>query len=627
MGLIKKETNQELSNFFGFSVSDFLKKGKMSENSINSWIVITEIALLKRKQIDRNEIEVLSKLLNSLYRIFGFEKQNPYYRSFKLMIRRIAINLADANIIKDRSDKALAEALEHDFRGSFSEFNDLNYKPSQIITDNLKLGIIKLFSKPEFRPFSDLKDLCLDIIEYFENENEIFPSHNQGLHILNDYEESHRKDLIKNILLNCPQFNNVKSIRYLSRILFGDKGSGRTMGKYLSQNFLQSDSGRVHLRPEMHILFRIIASSETWSSNMLREYGVLLNNVEVEIYKNNVQQIIRQFIFSNLYSNPYIKEEIKRGIIIHNKDYLESEYDLILSMFLVTSAYYDKIEVTFEDLNQLFGTGKSISKFLDPATTEIGTYTLKRYYAKLVQLNNTLIINQSFNTFSYSQKVKIFKEAFAEILEYAYERNKNFLPQNHDLYERFKIPEVVGYHLIELVKRDLGFDILSFRPLKDDIFSNFSYIRHHFRKKDIFMKPAINKLKSSRLNDIVLTNRKLHGRYKAFHSSKGEQVIQILVNIIQELRKSKEPINEKKIILLFSKYKIKWLLDDEWLRHGRSSFLRNINEFNKRKEIVLKEKAIKSALIKLGYINLAQQFYSKYEYVLRNKQKYPEIFT
>ena len=112
------------------------------------------------------------------------------------------------------------------------------------------------------------------------------------------------------------------------------------------------------------------------------------------------------------------------------------------------------------------------------------------------------------------QRQKIYEDAKNTIENYMLEHGID-RPRNWP-HESTK-----AYHLLRLLKRNLGFDILSFKTLAKDIFikskgKKNSFLRHHFRN-DFFRKL------SNYVQDLVLTSSIDHVKYESY--SEAEMLV------------------------------------------------------------------------------------------------------
>lgn len=101
-----------------------------------------------------------------------------------------------------------------------------------------------------------------------------------------------------------------------------------------------------------------------------------------------------------------------------------------------------------------------------------------------------------------SEKMIFFLSAYNEIRNYMNKKGITFRPKYHKQWFQ---EATKGYHVLNLLARNLGFNILTFTILDDNIFVNGKYKRHHFRE-------LFSRKKSLYLDDLVLTDAWTHSK-------------------------------------------------------------------------------------------------------------------
>ena len=247
-------------------------------------------------------------------------------------------------------------------------------------------------------------------------------------------------------------------------------------------------------------------------------------------------------------------------------------------------------------------------------------YNLRRIYTKTKDLLEKINFRQPYKLFSYSKKVSIFRETFNQILRYSKIRGVRVYPAEWDVYRIFNDPYVIAYHVISLLKRNLGFDVFHFIALEDNIFSNGNFVRHHFRYKDFCVKFKSGDLKSSLLKNILLTSNSFHSCYRSYEGTKqGEEKIEKILAGFEILIKYNDKINEFVIKDIFKKLGENWVYY-KWKSQGEGNFKKMINIFNERKHYIKVHSTMK--FLKKYYNNAFFRFYNKYVHVKRNMNNF-----
>lgn len=405
--------------------------------------------------------------------------------------------------------------------------------------------------------------------------------------------------------------NNLDSIASFSKLLFGNPD-------FIVQHFLVHH--RIKMKPELYTLFRMIGHSLNWNIQTFKELGLDINKDTLLIYRTELQNAIKYFVFYGKYPSRYVAKYPKRGVTIFTKEFLMIEYDTILSLWILCAVLNENFSITFADVKRYYNFEHDPSQYLIQGDYNIG-YNFKGIYTKIRRLLEKININQPYKLFSYSMKVSIFRDTFNQILRYSKIRRVRILPAKWDVYQVFNHPNIIAYHIISLLKRNLGFDVFHFKVLDDDIFSNGIFIRHHFRYKDFSVKFKSGELKSSLVKDILLTSNMYHSSYRSYERTKqGEEKIKKLLTGYEILANYNGKINDFVIRNVFKKLGENWIYY-KWKSQGESNFKKMINLFNKRKEYIKIHGGMN--FIKQHYENAFSRFYDKYLYVKRNINEFP----
>jgi len=482
-----------------------------------------------------------------------------------------------------------------------------------VVFNNLKLSVNNLLIKEKIS--KERHDLKVNIFKLIDEVIEEFDI--DDIHILDklqNKDKSYRNELLQDIVKQCSALGKIKRLISLSYLLFGD------YDYYI--NFLNKD--RLDKKPELYVLFRIIFNTLTWDVKLFKSLAIDIDGDTLLEYQAKIEFIIKEFVFSNKFRNNYVKELFERNGVLRTKEYLYLEYDTIFSMWLSCAVYYDDSNITFEDVKNFFDFDLDPTGYLlYNASNNIGSHTLKKIYYKIKGLLNKIIIGGDFNNFNYTDKLLIFRECFDQIYYYSRIRNVRVLPAKYDIYRIFQNHYVITFHVVELLKRNLGFDILFFKALDNSIFESGSWVRHHFKYKDYIIKYELGELKSSKVEDILLTSDKYHSSYRMYERTKqGEESIAQILKAFDIFKKYDGKITERMIKKVLEKLDLQWVYY-KWKSQGQKQFELMVKEFNKRKDF-LKSHSIQEFLVEY-YKIIYEMYFDKYIQVNNKKNEFKGI--
>lgn len=396
------------------------------------------------------------------------------------------------------------------------------------------------------------------------------------------------------------------SFAAMSRLLFGDSD-------YLTNIFLSEDS--IHRRPDLYVLERIKLFASLWDMSMLKSEGLDIDLDSLKELKNEVESVINEFIYKNPYEVQYINENPTRGrgrfIKTYNKDFLQPENELISSVWKFFAVYKDNPLLTFNDLMRKDFVKSHLSKILSAGTKNIGKSALKNLGVILVNAYREAISGTHVNNkiqISQEEKLRVYENAFNQLFKYAKARKINLFKTIKADYENlFYDPRVVASHNVLLFARQLGFDLLTFTPLDDKIYTiqklasgyNFALFRRHHTTKN-------NKM-SLFLQELLASDASMHNTYEKIDTPS-------LIRAYNELIMKDGVLTEKDIEEAFTKYGFKDAYDT-FLKTS-SEFGENLRKFNDRKRIFKKdglEAFFESDQIKKKYPSLYGRFYEKFK--------------
>jgi len=224
---------------------------------------------------------------------------------------------------------------------------------------------------------------------------------------------------------------------------------------------------------ELSTLFNFIYKIRTVTTEEFANFFTDIITVDVDtlqIIRFEVENFIEEFIFANPFDVKYIGDS-------HNKGtrYFKPEYELTLSIWFEMSKAKKK-PILLKNARKLlkYQTFGRINRFGQPDRGKvyswIGLMNMLKELVKLVP---------------YSSYSKIFKEVW----DYINIRNLYLiLPRVY--HPSWYTISTIKFHIITLIIRDLGLDILTLEPIKSESFKkthrmdSFTYERHHIFVND-----------------------------------------------------------------------------------------------------------------------------------------------
>ncbi len=313
-------------------------------------------------------------------------------------------------------------------------------------------------------------------------------------------------------------------------------------------------------------------------------------NIKDNIKLSQIRDVITDYVFEN----GFITENPIRGDgEVKTKDFLRLEYDLIKNIWFCVAVYAKTAyegefdgKITLElamDLiedhlphnffKKYLGTKRTLKSYLTEGTSDIDSNTLDAF----------IIALQKF-TANNRQNRHIYQKTIKQIRDYGKTRK---IRVDGNVYPKaFYSDSVMAYHLVKMIVRNLGFDILHFAPLDGKIFSATkaeikngqpTFIRHHFRN----LKAWIRK-QSMRVKDMIITDDRLHHDYEAFMSEQSEAKMQDLLVKFQQLIEIEGDITSERILSVFGENH--WIFN--YWNVESADFRVNLNRFNERKNLL-----------------------------------------
>ncbi|MFW9874257.1 MAG: hypothetical protein ACFFG0_14220, partial [Candidatus Thorarchaeota archaeon] len=486
--------------------------------------------------------------------------------------------------------------------------------------------------------------------KYWHAEEEIFINIKAGP----------RKKLINNIIHSHEILEQIDVQADLSRLLFASPD-------YLTSHFLVK--GEIDLRPEITRLERMRFLVSKWDSMLFESIGLKVTDYQVEVAKKNVIAEIQKWIFMNprasysaksrLKWEPYVKERFSKFGQIFTKENLIPHYELISTINIaIASRIYKDYSVssrkTLDYSTEAIKTELGIKRHFYSSLKEGGFFTQKTLENVFIKVCNwhqdefgdvisglhydrsdSYARNQLFQYQDVLYKIKEyadargitlfdgrFSTALVEIEGTSY-KIMDIIDKDYD--NNFRKQAYKEFHLLFQLAKYIGFDPLTFTPLKDSDMASSRYQLHHF------LAEWFRKM-SSNVADIVLTNINLHGKYEKMLRDKGkegEAYIRALMKTVQDLIQKdvvnikKEHIQESLIENLGRDEGM--FIYHEWTK-DQLTFRDNLNEFNKRRSYAKKGdyKGLLTSKYGKTWKNRAQ---NAYLYISKEQSKYALFFS
>ncbi|GAH73615.1 unnamed protein product, partial [marine sediment metagenome] len=263
------------------------------------------------------------------------------------------------------------------------------------------------------------------------------------------------------ILQKCP------SIKSLSYLLFGDRSNKND----LHYSFFYNNGDEIYAHMRLSVLRHIRMRVSSWNVNDFWSEGLLIGQDTIDSLIKEVTSKIDKFISGSKFHEYFLDGQVS---VVPSLNYLNKRY--------IVSGYEDESEVVqafHHAVTVLSGTPRLSNKWLGKILGMSGLYQAQlgnhfsiKTLRKMVAFLETIIRDDTvasipsidpkyvfMGQLALEQRQKIYEDAKKTIENYIFEhgidRAKNWA------YERTK-----AYHILKLLKRNLGFDILSFKTLE-----------------------------------------------------------------------------------------------------------------------------------------------------------------
>jgi len=435
----------------------------------------------------------LKKIFNNIYSILGFEKKNTFYRKSKILLYQLAIILSNFHSLKGKSlissdslNSLTNEFFIDNYRYSYfyDKMDQDNPIPQSIpkiknLQEKIINSINTLFNNNiiDFRMKQELKHQILPLIQNYlikaRNYRNLIALYEEKKKLYGKNTNINRIKLLEMIYTSHSAFLVIDTQSRFSKLLFG-----RT--DYIDTLFFSN----MESRPKLSTLYRIIYNSFFWSPT--KDFDSKINNLELNLIKDNVRKIIENFVFSDAYpDDPYIPSTITRFGMSFKKNYLTSEYHLTTKVWLAMALHEDDVAFNWEKAISRYNIVKQ-GILLSRQGGNIGKGILKR----VLEITNTFIKELPIPLDPISSiKMEIYTDVIDSVNLYAANR---YLAldglsydngQNINYHELFNDPRIIATNIIMHLLMYAGINPYNGRFLKPELFDGNSvtgiFGRHH----------------------------------------------------------------------------------------------------------------------------------------------------
>jgi len=488
-----------------------------------------------------------------------------------------------------------------------------NGPPPLVSLERLRSSIIN-----DLKPYITAAQLD-KILFLVDNYKASIVSYYKGLDLLSNFKDGYRKALINDLINSkiTPILQECSSIAVLSTLLMGINNN---LGKF----FYDNKEG-IYKRINIFVLRRIKLRVELWEVNDFDPYGYI-DQATLDLLKEEIKDKIDGFItyeklaeYNQMYTiNP--KEQRRYDRYWYVQPGFESELEVIQALYEAVVAFTGNAKTSLRRLGKILGGESGLYQSTLGFHFSIKTFrrmvsTLEKYSKKdtiwRIPPKTTFFKKNGFlSRLKLAQRQEIYENAKIIINDYMEEHG---IDRPRIWYEE----SVEGYHVIQLLKKHLGFDLLSFTSLNKDSFSNTilknKFHRHHFRS-GFFRKL------SCYVQDLILTDSKNHQKYESY----SEAEMLVIMNGFDKMMNMEGSGRDKDGNAFITKQDVIDIFDgNEWVLYGPNlkggkkgnqgwffsdeGFDGMLTEFNERK-ILLKNEGLDQFIIK-KYDTVYERFY------------------
>ncbi|MHA1658050.1 MAG: hypothetical protein ACTSUT_02870, partial [Promethearchaeota archaeon] len=386
-----------------------------------------------------------------------------------------------------------------------TRIKDTNGPPSLLLIEKLRNSIID-----NLKPYITTTQLD-KILFLVDNYKASIVAYHNGLDLLSKFKDGYRKALI-NDLINS-KFTTIlqecSSPAILSKLLTGHNND---LGY-----FFYSNTDEIYNRINIYILRHIKLRVKLWVVGDFDPHG-FIDQATLDLLKEEITDKIDGFIsYEKLaeYNGKYNilkKEKDRYDRHWYVQPGYESELEVIQILYEAVVAFTGDPKTSLEMLSTIIGAA-DLNQAQQGRHFSIKTFrkmvsTLEKYIKKdtIWRIPSITPKYGFLSRLTLAQRQEIYENTKDVIKSYMKEHNMEYIRDWNN--ER-----VEAYHVIKLLKRNLGFDLLSFTDLDKDSFlktnSKNKFQRHHFRN-GFFRKL------SCYVQDLILTDIKHHNQYKGY---------------------------------------------------------------------------------------------------------------
>lgn len=592
----------DLSNVLqndGYSLNEIfsdLKEGKeflnFDERTLDRWyIVIKNRILEKRNPSAKVELNTIQDIFETLHRRIGSSSPNSYYRQAKLAIEEIILILLQEEVFDyDPPISVVSEYLGfnlHSFLSPLRRGTQVSpHKPEVLLRHkksiNTALGSdSSLISNDVDRISKKIEDslsIYSSVVERYWHAEGVWNSEDGLFYRVKN---SPRKKLISSIFHSHEILEQIEMKSKLSQLLFASPD-------YLTSHFL--DKREIDKKPYPDRLERMNFLVSRWDTALFKSLGLEVSGYQAEVMKRKVLAEIKKWMFINpradyssksrLKWRPYISEQLIKWGRIYTKEDLKPHYDLVRSITtaLAVRTYKDtatSTQKTLEYSTKSIRNELGISRGFFTSLRTGGFYSqkvLENIFSKFAKWHideyGDNIRGLDYDRGDSYERLKLdhYQEVLYKVQKYAEARGITLFDGKYSTGlvdiggTQHKISEIIKkdydktfpktaykeFHLFFQLAKYLGFDPLTFTPLKDIDMATGRFALHHFLA-EMFRKM------SSNVADIVLTSSSLHGTYEKIlrgkdeegvvyaHAREAEAFIRALMKSIQDLISYRAP--------------------------------------------------------------------------------------
>lgn len=493
----------------------------------------------------------------------------------------------------------------------YTDLKDASNPPSLEVIESLITSILNNLG--QYITSAQLNKI-LDLVNNFKAS---VVSYHAGTDLLSTYKDGYRKAFINDLINSkiTPILQQCPSIKSLSYLLFGDRSNRND----LNYGFFKSNSDDIYDHLSLSVLRHIRMRVSSWNTNDFWSEGLLIGQNIIDSLIKEITGKIDKFISGSKVNEYFLEGQVSvvQSLNYLNKRYIVSGYE---SEEALVQAYHHAVTI-------FTGTPRISNKWLGKIIGTSGLYqaqrgrhfsikTLRKMVAFLEKIYNedTVASIPSVDS-KYVFMSQLTLEQRQEFYDNAKKVIDSYMSEHGiDRPSNWPYESTKAHHILSLLKRNLGFDLLGFKTLEKDIFIKSkgkfnSFVRHHFRN-------AFFRKLSNYVQDIVLTSSLDHVKYESY----SEAEILVILNgfdKMMEMRGSGKDgaITKDDVIDIFKGNE--WVLngpdgnggidkDQGWF-FSKEGFDKMLTEFNKRKDL-LQNKGLDQFLIE-RYSTVYERFY------------------